>query len=282
MDYKFPVKNKFQARTVTELDFDIATQNDDVYVDMDKVQQANYIEDIKFCLNIDKDGVMSECSDTFVKIIFSGHRGSGKTLELLRFHKDIDKPSKYFSVFIEIEKELEVGSFQPYDIFVLLITKLIEKIDEKDIDFKSDYLDKIRDEWFSDSEVIKELNNNFHVDVTSEASIEASISFFLKLKSSIRAVFSSESKTSEIIRRKIKQNPTKLIDKFNSVLTDLRKTLKSFNFNEILFILDGTEKIPYSIYKQLFVKDSYLIRTINVNMIFSVPINSNSEPVSNY
>ncbi|QTA81977.1 NTP hydrolase p-loop-containing [Desulfonema limicola] len=274
MPYNFPVTNKFEARAVTELDFEIDPMDEKVYVDLDSVRGKEYLEQIKFNLNIDEDK-LHDTTDSFTKIIFSGHRGTGKSIELQRFQQYIDDPDRYFSIHIEIEKEFEVAGFQSEDIFVILIANLIEKVDEAGIDFYSDFLSDILSEWLSEEIIQKELKDNFKVDIGSEA--EAGVSFFgfLKLKSSLKAIFSSESNTSKTIRRTIRKNPLRLIERFNAALSDLRLILNENNqSNDILFIMDGTEKIPYDIYMQLFCKDSYLIRAIDVNMIFSVPINS--------
>jgi Tfp pilus assembly pilus retraction ATPase PilT len=175
MKYQFPVKNKFHARTVTELDFEIDPMNPDVYVNLDSVRGKDYIEEIKFNLNVDEDS-LKVVTPNFIKIIFSGHRGSGKSIELQRFQNYINDSSRYFSVFIRIEKELEVGSFQPEDLFIILITKLIESIHELKIEFNSDYLKEIQREWLSEKAIIKELKDNFQVDVSSE--VAAGASFF--------------------------------------------------------------------------------------------------------
>lgn len=274
MKYRYPVKNKFHARSVTELDFEIDPMDSDVYVNLDLVRGKDYIEEIKFNLNIDEDALRTT-TDNFIKIIFSGHRGSGKTVELQRFQKYIDDPVRYFSIFIRIEKELEVGSFQPEDLFVILMIKLIAKIHEAGIEFDSGYIKEIQREWLSETTIVKELQDSFKIDVSSEVAAGASFFVFLKLKSALKAVFSSESKTLKTIRETIKKNPKYLIDKFNAVLADLRMTLDTNNLGkDILFILDGTEKIPYRIYRELFCENSYLIRSINANMVFSVPINS--------
>ncbi|MDM8554032.1 hypothetical protein QUF75_04810 [Desulfococcaceae bacterium HSG7] len=274
MSYNFPVTNKFEARAVTELDFEIDPMNTKVYVDLDPVRGKDYLDRIKFNLNIDENRLY-ETTDTFTKILFSGHRGTGKTVEMRRFQQYIDHPERYFSVFIEIEKEMEVTSFQTEDIFVVFIAKLIEKIDAQHIDFHSDYLDDILKEWLSEETIQKELKDNFKVDLAAEVGAGASFFGFLKLKSVFKAIFSSESATSRKIRRIIRKNPLRLIEKFNTILADLSSVLEqNSQGRDILFIFDGTEKMPYEIYKQLFVKDSHLIRSLDVNMIFSVPINS--------
>ncbi len=274
MPYHFPVTNKFEARTVTELDFEIDPMNDKVYVDLDPIRGKDYLEQVKFNLSVDDDR-LQETMPVFTKIIFSGHRGSGKTMELRRFQSYIDHPDRYFSILIEIEREIEVAGFQAEDLFVILIAKLIERIDEEEIELHSDHLDKIAKEWFSEKSIQKDLKENFRLDVTSEVGAGASFLAFVKFKSALKAIFSSDSATSVTIRQQIRKNPLYLVERFSSVLYDLRVVLKQKHLaKDVLFILDGTEKIPYDIYMQLFCKDSHLIRAIGVNMIFSVPINS--------
>ncbi|MCP4131482.1 MAG: hypothetical protein GY754_10935 [bacterium] len=274
MGYSFPVTDKFHARTVTELDYKINPLDPTVFVDLDPVRGQDYLEGIKFTLNIAEDS-LKESTDSFIKIIFSGHKGTGKSLELERFHNYIDDPERYLSVFIDIEKEFEVAKFQPQDLFVILIAKLIETIAEKQIALKSNYLEEIINDWLSEKEVLEELKKSYKLDIGSEIEAGVSILGFLKLKSKLKALFSYESKTSTSIRQKIKKNPLKLIERFNMVLLDLRDILKKENKGkDILFVSDGTEKVPYETYTELFVQDSNLIRAIDCNCIFSVPISS--------
>jgi len=47
MAYNFPVTDKFEARAVTELDFEINPMNQDVYVDMDSVRGKDYLDEIR-------------------------------------------------------------------------------------------------------------------------------------------------------------------------------------------------------------------------------------------
>ncbi len=272
--YDFPVKNKFHARAVIELDYEIdPISSDALYVDLDEVRGREYLDRMRFNLNIDNDR-LEELSDFYTKIIFSGHKGTGKSLELKKFHHYLNNPQRYFSIFIELEKELEIATFQPEDIFVLLIVKVIEAANEKEVDLNLEYLDDLVKDWLANTEIKEELKDSYKLDIGSEAEIGASV-FFVKLKSRLKAVYSSESKTSREIRQKIKRNPLDLINRFNNTLSDLRDMINKQNKGkDILFILDGTERMPYDKYLDLFIKDANLIKAINSNMIFSVPINS--------
>ncbi|MEA2011541.1 MAG: hypothetical protein U9O87_00420 [Verrucomicrobiota bacterium] len=276
MKYAFPVKNKFYAREVTELDFDPQGYDKELYVELNTLRADDYLGKIKYNLNIDvQNDELSTSTETYNKIIFSGHRGCGKTTELRKFHEYADNSKRYSSIFIEFEKETNIADFQPEDLYVLLISSLIKKIKGSGIDVKSSYLEKILQEWMTNEEIVKELKDTYDITVGSEAGGGTNFFGFLKLSANFKSIFSKSSEIAKIIRRKIKKNPMNLIDKFNEAVSDVRNALKKNNKSrDILFVLDGTEKMPYEIYDKIFIKEPHLLRAINANMIFSVPINS--------
>ena len=273
MNYEFPVTNKFQAREVTEPDFEIEPDSP-AYVNLDNIRGREFLDKICFNLNIDEHK-LETLTDNYLKIIFSGHKGSGKTLELKRLHNYLDEPQRYFSVLIEIEKEFELSKFKSEYLFVAVISKLIAKLQENNIEFDSAYLNDIAKEWTSDKEIQEELNDYYQLDISSEASVGLKLFNFFGLKSGLKALFTADSKTSEVIRQHIRREPMKLISKFNQVLNELRDHLRANGFGQdILFIVDGLEKIHPEINQQLFINDAHSIKGINANMVLVVPIYS--------
>jgi len=244
-----------------------------VYVNVDDVRGREFINEIMFNLKIENNKLKK--SDIFTKIIFSGHRGTGKTIELKRFHQNVDHPDKYFSIFIEIESEFEVSNFQPEDLLIVLISNLIEGIHQNNFDFRSKDLDEILQEWTSDEEIRKELIEDYRIDIDAEVRSGASFFGFLKLKGALKNIFSKDSITSHMIRQNIKKNTPHYIKKLNSIFHRLRHFLiRESKSNGLLFIIDGSERIPYKIYRELFIENSSLIKLIECDMMFSVPINA--------
>lgn len=277
MEFDFPVKDKFLARQVTELDFELDAENEEaLYVHLDSVRSADCFDEIKFTLNIDDStGQLAKLTDAYVKIIFSGHRGCGKSTELHRFQASVNHPERYCSIFIDMEKEVEITTFEPEDLFITLIFKLVEGLKNDGIEFQTAQLDDLLKEWLSDTEILKELKTSYNLDISSE--VEAGTGFlgFLKLKSSLKALFSSSSNTIKRIRETVRKNPHRLIDRFNLVLDDARDALAAAGKGkDLLFIVDGFEKMKYEIFQQLFIRESSLLQRLNSNTLFTVPINS--------
>ena len=280
-EMKFPVTNKFDAKDVTELDYEVDLFKEGLYVNFDELRGTDFINELKLELHIEEDlnikdkNVLNSPTNQYVKIIFSGHRGCGKTTELKRLHNQINNEDCYFSIFISLEQETYLNKFQPEDLYALIIIKLVERLNDEGISFSSHELDAIAMQWFTTTEEIKKESEKDSKKAGVEAGIGVGFLKFLNLKASFKNDFAFENDFSTEVRRKIKSNPLEIIVRFNVVLNEIRKLIKEKNKgNDILFIIDGSEKMPFNIYQELCLKDSYLLRRINCNIIFSVPINA--------
>ena len=271
--YTFPVQNGFDVRDVTELDFDIVPYFDELYLNLDSIRGTKYRDDLDFQLNIDNNE-LTQRTKSYTKIVFSGHKGSGKTIELGKYHKTINDPNRYFSVFIQLENETNLARFEPEDLFVMLIAKLIERCQTEHISIKDDYLDNIAEEWIKDVDLKTEVTDVFKHELNASAGFGVKLFSFFNAKTGFKTVFGGESKTAKVIRRKVKQNTLGLIAQFNEILEELRAELKrNHGYKDILFIMDGSEKIKQETYQYLFIDNNHLLRNLNANCIFAIPIN---------
>lgn len=272
--YQYPVTNKYEARIVTEPDFAQDLFEERLYVNLDKVRGEEFRQGIFFSLAVEDERLVYPTND-YLKIICSGHRGCGKTTELERLQKDLNYPDQYFSIFLSIEKEMEYGNFHPEDIFVWIILKLVEAVDSYDIPTsKSDFNDLAR-QLLSDKAIERELKQSFETELGGEA--EGGIDFFgwLKLKAVAKAVFASTNETSTKIREEVRRNTLAIILKINAALASMRPNVEKAGLGkDILFIIDGSEKLKFEVYEYLFIQNSNLLRTLSVNMIMAVPIDS--------
>lgn len=279
-EYPFPVTDPFDARDVTGADFEIDPNDDSLYVNLDTIRDTKLWDNIKFELNF-RDNQLIRPAKAYAKIVFSGHRGSGKSTELRRFHKTVNQPQAYASIHIEIEKETEIAGFQPEDIYLLMITKLIERLSNLNLNPNSAALDEILKDWMTDEELCKEVASTYKIQVGAEAGVGG---FFgiLRLKALFKSVFSHQSKAAQILRQKIRKNPLELITRFNTAMQDIREEISHVNQGkDLLFILDGTEKIAYQTYQTIFLDNAHLIRSVQAHILFAIPINAHFDIRSN-
>jgi len=273
--YQFPETNKFKAREVLEVDFDVRKyERSNLYVPLDQARGTEYRDELLYLLGVEQDE-LKDTTPSYLKVIFSGHRGCGKSLELYRIHQYLLHPDRYQSVFIDMEREIEIARFEPEDFFVTLISKLVELCRNNGIDADLKALDRLASEWVSEEEIKREFSSDRVL--SAEASAKAGFSFWkwLSLDVGVKSFFTGKTSTSRVLREKIKQEPLRLLDRLNSLIEAVRSALRGASAGrDLLFIFDGTEKIRYDIYLDLFVKNSFLIRGLQANMIYAVPINA--------
>ncbi len=276
-EYNFPEKDLFRAMEVTEPEFKIQSRPDwfkKLWIDFSPVRSEDTFRYMKKILGMQGDKIV-HIPAIYQKIIFSGHRGSGKSVELSRFANEINHKDAFFTIFIDLETETNIEQLSSEDIFIVLITMLIRKLEENDVYFVKDDLNEIAEQWLSDTEVVKELKNNFNIDV--QATVGGGWNFwkFFTAQGNLKAGFSRDNITTKTIRRIIKSNPKPLIEKFNSALVHIRKEIKDEGKGkDIIFFIDGLEKANRSVYESLFIKDVQMITSLNVHIISTVPIDT--------
>jgi hypothetical protein len=158
---------------------------------------------------------------------------------------------------------------------VLLITKLITQLKEKGITRNTQSLKDLAKMFFSDVEVKKEISESIKDEIGVE--IGASFGFldFFKIGGSLKNLLAGETKTARTIREVTRKNLLRLTQLLNDYLSDVRKDIQDEGLGQdILFIVDGSEKIMFEKYESLFVKDANVLIGLNVNMIMSVRIDA--------
>jgi len=274
--YHYPVHTVSEAKSVIEPEFQPDLfDGQQLYVNLDEIRDRSYLDDLYFDLGYDQGSKTFEVSADYVKIIFSGHRGSGKSAELRRINTELNTPDRYLTVFIDLEEEVEVGSFQYADFFSLLIHKLIEELDKRQIKGGSVRLQELAEKLLG-GKTEKSVVSSNKLGTNAEVGGEAGFKLFgFGGKASFKEVFSGENETSTTIRREIKQNTLQLIYNLNAELVDVRMAIEKEGHGlDILFIIDGSEKIQSDVYEELFIKNGNIISELSVNMLAAVPISA--------
>jgi len=274
--YDFPVREIRQAISVLKPQFEV-TDWPELYVDFSRVRAKETFNSLSVKLNVIDD--VFESTNDYSKILYTGHTGCGKSTELVMLHHYLNHKDRFFSVYVDVNESLQMSSFEPEDLFILLITKLVEALKESGVSFSVSGLKKLADDWIAqDPEIVDEVEKKDSKE--AGAQLEAGFNFwnFLSLKGNLKTAFSYNSKTSTIIRKSIKQNQGDYIVTFNEILYEIKNEILTKDFGrEIIFILDGIEKLrqeKYDTYVQTFFRDARLIQNLNSNLICCVPIDS--------
>lgn len=214
-----------------------------------------------------------------LKLFLSGHRGTGKTTELLKLRNEIDETTCFFSVFCDLsDEELDVNNIDFIDIIILILEKLTKTLDDKKIDIPKANIEPFYD-WYEQR--ITEINSQTDESASIEVEGKAGINLFslLSLVTKTKGKLSGSNSTKETIRKVFKNKFSDFSLKFNEFILDIKDyLLKNGISKDLLFIIDGFEKIgSLEDRKKILIDNSNKFVEIKANMIITLPIELFSE-----
>lgn len=214
-----------------------------------------------------------------LKLFLSGHRGTGKTTELLKLRNEIDETTCFFTVFCDLsDEELDVNNIDFIDIIILILEKLTKTLDDKKIDIPKANIEPFYD-WYEQR--ITEINNQTDESASIEVEGKVGIDLFslFSLVSKTKGKLSGSNSTKETIRKVFKNKFSDFSLKFNEFILDIKDyLLKNGISKDLLFIIDGFEKIgSLEDRKKILIDNSNKFVEIKANMIITLPIELFSE-----
>ena len=214
------------------------------------------------------------------KIFISGYRGIGKTSELLKLTNAIHETKCYFTIFVDIsDEELDPNNIQTVDIFILMLDKLLNKLESHGAAIDEDIIKSFY-EWYSTR--IEEINRSDSASINTEVdrSVGVGLLDFVKLVVKTKSQLRDSIETKQVIRRQFNQHFSDFVTKFNQFILSIKEKLSHSNssYKDILFIIDGFEKIgSLADRRQILIDDSNKFTLIRTHMMMTLPIELFSE-----
>jgi AAA ATPase domain len=197
--------------------------------------------------------------------LYSGHRGVGKSTELLRLKEYLEQ-QKYFVVYFAADDEdIEPQDAEYADILFACTRHLVEAIDLQN---HNPLLDWMKNRW----ESLKDLALT---EVSFEGlNLEGQIAQFAKITANLRA---TPDKRREL-RQKINANTPSLVEALNDFIKEAEKSLPTA-CRGIVMIADNLDRIAEtkeeatpSNYDEIYLNRSEILRGLACHVIYTVPI----------
>lgn len=201
-------------------------------------------------------------SNTPQKILFTGHRGCGKTTELTRLIRELK--DSFFIISFSAKEELDLNNLNFIDLVITMMTQVYKKAEEERIDIQPQLIEDIN-EWFST--IVKEYEESKGAGLEIEAGggVSALNIFFSKLKGFLKTATTSKT----LLRQTIEPKISELLERSNSLLREIKNCLDN---REILIIVEDLDKLDKSIAKSLFFDHSKQLISLNSHIIYTIPI----------
>ena len=262
------------ARTLQEvarvMDLGPLEPGDWRYVDISEGRQSPALRQLRVGL---EDAAAAGDSLAFPKIALTGHRGCGKSTELLRLEHDL--AGSFTSLHLYADEQLLADYDYTY-LFLWVAHQLVQHF-ENELKLPLRKLlvaDVVR--WFA--HVVTQQDETVRKEIGLETTAEAGGRFdwfglrfglFAKLQSMMRG---SHEKRTEI-RQTLQRYSTDLINKVNLLLDDAHEQLaQAGRPAQLLLVVDNLDRLAFDVSEPLFFHNGELLSQLRAHAVYTVPV----------
>ena len=194
-----------------------------------------------------------------IKLLFTGHRGSGKSTALNKLVSNLD--SRFFIVHYNVFDLLDYNDVYYIDVLFSILTKMLEKAENDKIDLDKKLLERVNN-W--GSSILK--------SETSEKVVAGGVGLNIPFNLlEVMGRMKSENKTKKEVRKEIEPRVSELVSIINDTISEIEKTRK-----QVLIIIDNLEKIDLTKAQHLFYDHATQLTQPLCKIIYTFPISLKS------
>ncbi|MCC5645976.1 AAA family ATPase [Nostoc sp. CHAB 5824] len=234
------------------------------YVDLSAVRKTSAIDSVSTILDF------QEPAD-FSTILFTGHRGCGKSTELKRIQKQWEE--QYHVIYLEVNEETDINDANYTDLYLIVIKRVEFELRKLGLKFDCQLLQNF-ESWFKDITKETEESVEKSVSIQGEATLKPEAPFIAKLMVKLLAQIKGSDKQKTTIRQTLEKDLSRLKADINLLLGDAYvKLRKKFpQYKGLLIIFDNMDRVPPTIAEHLFFDYAAQLQELDCTIIYTVPI----------
>jgi|CXWL01.1.fsa_nt_gi energy-coupling factor transporter ATP-binding protein EcfA2 len=200
--------------------------------------------------------LLHETSGSFTKVVFVGHRGSGKSTELARLTQALEP--HFFVADYTVEGNLDLTAVDYIQVLFALVKSMYESARSRNVELSGSFITRFRD-WFQTAmaDVVETTSSLAPPDVQLDA-------FFFRIGGKL----GSEVSTRVALKQKLEPRVSELID----IIDDLADEIRTVTQLPVLAVLDGLDKPDLAVAKQLFVHHATALAAPRCQIVYTVPL----------
>jgi len=169
---------------------------DRYYVDLSEVRKTEAIAGVSNILDFQEP-------EQFTTILFTGHRGCGKSTELKRIQKqwEID----YRVIYLNVQEETDINDISYTDFYLIVIKRIEFEMRRLKLKLDSRLMDNF-ESWFKDVTEETERTVESSVSVEAEATLGPEAPFLAKLLVKLLAQIKGSDKQKKTIRQTLEKD----------------------------------------------------------------------------
>ena len=253
----------------------IAKYTDECYVDLANARNSRDFDEIRILL-----GESRADQNAFIKIGLTGHRGCGKSTELIQLKKSLEK--QFYSPYLSLSNYV-LRDCNCIDILLWLVESTVRCFSGEKWPINSTIVINITD-WFAlkcfdDAEVVKE---EIRSEVGTDFQAQYGIYWLpVLLLNRIKSMMVASSDHRRRIRKKLYTYTDEMVYHVNSLLDEASATLKRIDSGQdLLILLDNLDHVPSGVARSLFFDSAEIIHSLRAQIVFTFPVSLRLPPYS--
>jgi energy-coupling factor transporter ATP-binding protein EcfA2 len=255
------LKTAYQLCNVEPLEGD---DLDRYYVNLSGVRKTTAIASVNTRLDFQEAG-------KYTTILFTGHRGCGKSTELKRIQKEWEKD--YHVIYLEVNEETDINDVGYTDFYLITIKQVEFEMRRLGLKLDTRLMENF-EAWFKDVTQETERSVESSVSVEGEATLGPEAPFLAKLLVKLLAQIKGSDKQKKTIRQTLEKDISRLKADINLLLNDaVKKLRKKFTkYKGFLIIFDNLDRVPPEVANHLFFDYAAQLQQLDCTIVYTVPL----------
>lgn len=200
----------------------------------------------------------------YIKMLFMGHRGSGKSTELSLLKKQMEGQFDIISFYIY--NEVDPVNMTYIDFIFAIMAQIIKYVEKKpEIGLDESDIDELYQYWYGEK-IIEKSEMDYG---EASASFDAKLSFLKKIAVKGSGILKTGKESKVCIRQKIEPKAGQLILMMNQLIQKINSKLTN---KGLLLIIEDLDKISLDTAESLFITYRKIWLGLQVRIILTFPI----------
>lgn len=200
----------------------------------------------------------------YMKILFMGHRGSGKSTELSLLKKEISE--QYEVVDYSIYEETDIENMTYIDLIFSIMSRLVKYVEShRELELKERDIQALYDYWYRE----KVIETIVYDNAEMYAGFDAKLSFLKKIVIAGGGILKTGAESKTVVRQNMEPKIGYLIQLLDEIINKVNQQLHG---KELLFIIGDLDKVNERVAEDLFISHYQVLLSIKTKIIYTFPV----------
>ncbi len=213
----------------------------------------------------------------FCKQLVTGHRGSGKSTEIIRLSAHL-RDQGFFAVYFDAFAVLDPQDIEYVDVLLGIAQTVYDELRATEVTLSEPLLQSL-EAWFDETFITAEDKVDIEASVKSELGVEAKIPALLRVFTALTGQLKAGGSRRHEVRQKLERELRVFLLRLNELLDDVQVQLVRADWHGLVVLVDNLEKLPYQTrpdgstnHVALFVHHAEQLKTPRCHIVYTVPV----------